>query len=196
MEQVEQFSNLSWSPNGKDIVFQGLVEGQGDFILIISTQKRSPSLPMISFHRLPANYSPDGKKIIFSSDRSTYDQSLEQDHSFNLAELDLETGKVTDIKIFNGANNLNPQYSADGKQIYFLSNRDGFRNLYRYTIEGGQVEQMTDLFTGISGITEFSPALSISNHDDVVYSYYRAQKYSFYNAKASDFTPIVAARRH
>jgi hypothetical protein len=25
----------------------------------------------------------------------------------------------------------------------------------------------------------------------VVYSYYRAQKYSIYNAKASDFTPVV-----
>jgi hypothetical protein len=48
---------------------------------------------------------------------------------------------------------------------------------------------MTDLFTGICGITEFSPALSISANNDIVYSYYRAQKYSLYNAKASDFTP-------
>ena len=134
------------------------------------------------------SFSRDGKKIIFSSDRSTYDQSLGQDITFNLAELDLATGKVTNIKLFNGANNLNPQYSSDGTQIYFLSNRDGFRNMYRYTPSTGKVEQMTDLFTGICGITEYSPALSISNNNDIVYSYYRAQKYSLYNAKASDFT--------
>jgi hypothetical protein len=63
--------------------------------------------------------------------------------------------------------------------------------MYRYTISTGQVEQMTDLFTGICGITEFSPALSISANDDVVYSYYRAQKYALYNAKASAFKPIA-----
>lgn len=191
MEQVVQFSNLSWSPNGKDIVFQGLVEGQGDLYSYNFDTKKIAQLTNDKFSDYQPSYSPDGKKIIFSSDRSTYDQSLEQDIPFNLAELDLTTGKVTDIKIFNGANNLNPQYSADGKQIYFLSNRDGFRNLYRYTIASGQIDQMTNLFTGISGITEYSPALSISNHDDVVYSYYRAQKYSIYNAKASDFTPVV-----
>ena len=60
--------------------------------------------------------------------------------------------------------------------------------MYRYTPATGKVEQMTDLFTGICGITEYSPALSISNNNDIVYSYYRAQKYALYNAKASDFT--------
>ncbi|HQS52909.1 MAG TPA: tolB protein precursor, partial [Daejeonella sp.] len=47
--------------------------------------------------------------------------------------------------------------------------------------------QLTDYFTGISGITEYSPALSVSNNDDILYSYYRAQKYTIYNAKIADF---------
>jgi hypothetical protein len=191
MEQAEQFSNLSWSPNGKDIVFTGLVEGQSDLYSYNFDTKKVTQLTNDKYTDYQPTYSRDGKKVLFSSDRSTYDQSLEQAITFNLAELDLATGKVTDIKIFNGANNLNPQYSADGSQIYFLSNRDGFRNMYRYTVSTGQVEQMTDLFTGICGITEFSPALSISANDDVVYSYYRAQKYALYNAKASAFKPIA-----
>ncbi|WP_419698817.1 tolB protein precursor [Mucilaginibacter sp. NFX135] len=191
MEKAEQFSNLSWSPNGKDIVFQGLSEGQGDLYSYNFDTKKVTQLTNDKYSDYQPSYSRDGKKIIFSSDRSTYDQSLEQDIPFNLAELDLATGKITDIKIFNGSNNLNPQYSADGSQVYFLSNRDGFRNMYRYTLSSGKIEQMTDLFTGICGITEYSPALSISNHDDVVYSYYRAQKYSLYNAKASDFKPVT-----
>jgi len=191
MEQAEQFSNLSWSPDGKDVVFTGLVEGQSDLYSYNFDTKKITQLTNDKYTDYQPTYSRDGKKILFSSDRSTYDQSLEQTITFNLAELDLATGKVTDIKIFNGANNLNPQYSADGSQIYFLSNRDGFRNMYRYTISTGQVEQMTSLFTGICGITEFSPALSISANDDVVYSYYRAQKYALYNAKASAFKPIA-----
>ncbi|MGZ3927549.1 MAG: tolB protein precursor, partial [Mucilaginibacter sp.] len=188
MEKAEQFSNLSWSPNGNDVVFQGMSDGQGDLYMYSFDTKKVRQLTNDKFSDYQPCFSRDGKKIIFASDRTTYDQSLSQDITFNLAELDLETGKITDIKVFNGANNLDPQYSADGKQVYFLSNRDGFRNMYRYTLSDGKVEQMTDLFTGICGITEFSPAISVSNNDDIVYSYYNAQKYFLYNAKASDFT--------
>ena len=191
MGKVEQFSNLSWSPDGNSIVFQGLSEGQGDLYLYHFDTKQITQLTNDKYSDYQPSFSRDGKKIVFASDRTTYDQSLSQDITFNLAEMDLATGKITDIKVFNGANNLNPQYSADDKQIYFLSNRDGFRNMYRYTISTGQVEQMTNLFTGISGITEYSPALSISNNDDIAYSYYRAQKYSLYDAKASDFQPRI-----
>jgi hypothetical protein len=191
MDKAEQFSNLSWSPNGKEIIFQGLADGQGDLYLYNFDRKKITQLTNDKYSDYQPSFSRDGKKVIFTSDRTTYDRSLSQDITFNLAEYDLATGITTDIRIFNGANNLNPQYSSDGKQIYFLSNRDGFRNIYRYTLSDGKVEQMTDLFTGISGITEFSPALSISTNDDVVYSYYRAQKYSLYNAKAKDFKPVV-----
>jgi Tol biopolymer transport system component len=188
MGKAEQFSNLSWSPDGRSVVFQGLAEGQGDLYLYNFDTKQVRQLTTDKYSDYQPSFSRDGKKVIFSSDRTTYDQSLAQDITFNLEELDLATGKVTDIKLFNGANNLNPVYSSDGTQIYFLSNRDGFRNMYRYTTATGKIEQMTNLFTGISGITEYSPALSISTNNDIVYSYYRAQKYALYNAKATDFT--------
>src|SRR5690606_33947274 len=82
------------------------------------------------------------------------------------------------------------QFSADDSSIYFLSNCDGFRNMYRYTLAGSKVERMTEYFTGISGITEYSPALSVSAHDDIVYSYYRSDAYVIYNAKAEEFEPV------
>ena len=191
MGKAEQFSNLTWSPDGNNIAFQALSEGQGDLYMYSFDTKKVRQLTNDKYSDYQPNFSRDGKKIIFSSDRTTYDQVLSQELTFNLAELNLATGKITDIKVFNHANNLNPVYSSDGTQVYFLSNRDGFRNLYRYTLSTGQVEQMTDLFTGICGITEFSPALSISANNDVVYSYYRKQKYTIYNAKASDFKPVI-----
>jgi WD40 repeat protein len=189
MGKAEQVSNLTWSPDGKNIAFQGLADGQGDLYMYNFDTKKVTQLTNDKYSDYQPCFSRDGKKIIFTSDRTTYDKSTSQDITFNLAELDLASGKVTDITVFNGANNLDPQYSADGTQVYFLSNRDGFRNMYRYTLATGKVEQMTDLFTGICGITEYSPAISISNNDDIVYSYYFAQKYILYNAKASQFTP-------
>jgi len=189
MGRVEQFGNLSWSPDGKNMVFQGLVEGQADLYLYNFDTHKVTQLTNDKYSDYMPAFSRDGKKVIFTSDRTTYDKSLSQAITFNLAELDLESGKVTDLKLFDGANNMNPQYSSDGKQIYFLSDHDGFRNMYRYTPATGKLEQMTSLFTGISGITSYSPAVSISANDDIVYSYYRAQKYALYNAKAADFKP-------
>jgi hypothetical protein len=193
MGGAEQFGNLTWSPDGNLIAFQGLSNGNGDLYMYNFTTKKVTQLTNDKYSDYQPSFSRDGKKIIFTSDRSTYDVSTAHTISFNLAEIDLATLKVTDFKVFDGANNMNPQYSADGSQIYFLSNRDGFRNLYRYTKSTGAVEQMTELFTGISGITEFSPALSVSAKDDIVYSYYRSQKYALYNAKASEFKPKVVS---
>lgn len=191
MGEVESFSNLTWSSNGHDIAFSGMKEGQTDIYSFNINTKKLTQLTNDIYSDYQPSYSRDGSKIVYSSDRTTYDKSDEQDIPFNLAVLDVKTRKITDLTFFNGANNLNPVFSSDDKQIYFLSNRDGYRNMFRYTIDGGQVEQMTDLFTGISGITEFSPALSISNNNDILYSYYRSQRYTIYNAKASQFKPKV-----
>jgi len=189
MGKAEQFSNLSWSPDGRCIVFQGLAQGQGDLYLYSFDTKQVKQLTNDKYTDYQPSFSRDGKKVVFATDRMTYDKSLSYEITFNLAELDLATGKITNIDVFNGANNLNPQYSSDGSQIYFLSNHDGFRNMYRYTPATGAVEQMTNLFTGVSGITEYSPALTVSANNDIIYSYYSKQKYSLYNAKVSDFKP-------
>ena len=128
------------------------------------------------------------KKLVFSSDRAAIQaNSVNAVLPINLAVYDIAAKTVTNLDVFPGANNLNAQFSANSQNIYFLSNRDGFRNLYKYNFADNTVDQLTDYFTGISGITEFSPAISVSTTDDIVYSYYRYQRYTLYNAKLSSF---------
>lgn len=189
VKDVEQFSNLAWSPDGQSIVFTGLREGQSDLYSFNLKTKKAVALTNDKYSDYQPSFSSDGKLIVFSTDRATYDASKGVDISLSMALLNLETKEITRIPVFKGANNLNPQFSKDNSQIYFLSNRDGFRNMYRYTINGGKVEQLTDYFTGISGITEYSPALSVSKTDDIIYSYYRSQRYTIYKAKPADFNP-------
>ena len=190
MGDVGEFSNLTWSPDGISIAFSGLKDGQSDLFLFNLKTKSVTQLTNDRYSDYQPSFSNDGKKIVFASDRTTLDRSFKHVNiPFNLAVLDIEQKSIQDIVVFNGANNLNPQFSADDQSIYFLSNRDGFRNLYRYHMPSAKLEQLTNYFTGISGITEFSPALSVSAKDDVVYSYYQAQKYTIYNAEASLFKP-------
>ncbi|MGX5689670.1 basic secretory protein-like protein [Arcticibacter tournemirensis] len=190
---VREFSNLAWSPNGEDIALTGLKEGFSDLYLFNTRTKQVTQLTNDKYSDYQPNFSSDGRYLVFTSDRTTFEKAKGVDITYNLAVMDLSTKTVTDIPVFNGANNMNPQFSSSGGQIYFLSNRDGFRNLYRYTLESKQIEQLTDYFTGISGITEYSPALSVSRNDDVLYSYYRYQKYTIFNAKGSDFKPVPVA---
>ncbi|RYE01722.1 MAG: tolB protein precursor, partial [Sphingobacteriaceae bacterium] len=78
MGKAKQFSNLSWSPNGNDIVFNALAEGQSDLYLYNIPSKNVTQLTNDKYTDYQPSFSHDGKKIVFTSDRTTYDQSLEQ----------------------------------------------------------------------------------------------------------------------
>ena len=188
MGKVESFSNLTWSPNGKEIAFSGMIEGQSDIFAYHLDTKKVIQITNDEYSDYAPNYSPDGSKIVFSSDRASIKTgNIEAVNSMNLTVYDFNNQTFTDINVFKGANNLNAQFSSDSKRIFFLSNRDGFRNLYEYNLTDYSVKQLTDYFTGISGITEFSPAFSVSRNDDIVYSYYRYQRYTIYNSPANYF---------
>ncbi|WEK21148.1 MAG: basic secretory protein-like protein [Candidatus Pedobacter colombiensis] len=188
MGDVAQFGNLSWSPNGEDIAFSGMIQGQSDIFSYNLKTKIVTQITNDVYSDYAPAYSQDGKKIAFSSDRASLkSNSIAAVHPINLSIYDVESKSLTDVPVFPGANNLNAQFSGDSKRLFFLSNRDGFRNLYEYTLADNSVKQLTDYFTGISGITEFSPAISVSRNDEIVYSYYRSQRYTLYNARASAF---------
>lgn len=188
MGDIIEFANITWSPDGSNIAFSGLKDGYSDIYTFNLETKKITQLTNDLYSDYHPSFSRDGKKIVFSTDRISLQSGYEGvDIPMGMAIIDLQNQQISTIDIFPGANNLNPQFGESDRKIYFLSNRDGFRNLYRYTIENSEIEQLTDYFTGISGITEYSPALSISANDDILYSYYRAQKYTIYNAKPSDF---------
>lgn len=192
MGDIVEFTNINFAPDGERVAFSGLKEGQSDIYIYNFKTKELEQLTDDKYSDFQPSFSPDGKTIVFSTDRKSLDSdSRTVDIPMGLAMLDVATREIATIDIFPGANNLNPHFSGDGGQIYFLSNGDGYRNMFRYTVETGVVEQMTDYFTGISGITEYSPAMSISNNDDIVYSYFKGNQYNVYKAKVADFEPRV-----
>jgi Tol biopolymer transport system component len=188
MGKVESFGNLTWSPDGNTIAFSGMIEGQSDIFSYNFKSKTVTPITNDEFSDYAPSYSPDGTKLIFSSDRVAISaKNNAAVNPINLTVYDIADQSFLNLDVFKGANNLNAQFSGDSKRVFFLSNRDGFRNLYEYNLEKKSVNQLTDYFTGISGITEFSPAISVSRNDEIVYSYYRSQRYTLYYAPLRNF---------
>lgn len=190
---VPAFSNPSWSPDGEGVVVTGLVEGSSDLYYFDLQDKEVIQLTKDAFSDLQPSWSPDGRYIVFATDRLSFMANGPYiENSFNLAILDTETDEIENLEVFVGANNLNPQFTPDGESVLFLSNRDGYRNMYRYYLETGELVQLTKLLTGISGITEYSPAISIAREtQDVVYSYFRRDNYTIYRADLSEFDTVA-----
>ncbi len=186
LEGVPAFSNPSWSPNGRTIVVSGLVDGQVDLFTVNLNTKQVTRLTNDIYSEVTPSWAPDGAAILFSTDELSFERGrVNGKWKFNLAELDIVNGTKEHLAIFLEANNLNPLYDFQGN-ILFLSDRDGFRNLYRYDIARDMVFQMTDLLTGISGLTPYAPAISLSrssNRDKVLYTHYWKGGYNIYIAE-------------
>lgn len=192
MGEIVEFTNISFSPLGDRVAFSGLKNGHSDIFTYDLNSKELLQLTNDKYSDFQPSFSPDGKSIVFSTDRVSFENpSRSVDIPLGLALLNLEDKTIEDIEVFPGANNLNPHFSGDGKSILFLSNGDGFRNLFQYSIQERTAKQLTDYFTGISGITEYSPAMSISDNEDIVYSYFKGNQYNIYKANISDFETVA-----
>ncbi|SMO45692.1 PD40 domain-containing protein [Solitalea koreensis] len=183
------FSNPTWSPDGNTILVTGLKDGHSDLFLYNLQTKKVRQLTNDYYSEIQGAWSKDGKKIVFVSDRGNdTDLPKLKFGSFKICILDLASGRIDVKDFFPGANNLNPQFSADSKRIFFLSNADGMRNLYEFTIETGEINKLTKYFTGISGITEYAPALSVNGpNDEIAYCLFKKGDYNLYKAQAKDF---------
>ncbi|MEM7104503.1 MAG: basic secretory protein-like protein [Bacteroidota bacterium] len=183
--KVEAFSNPTWSPDGNSIAVTGLVNGYSDLYQFNLKNQSVRQLTNDKFSDLQAKFSPDGSKLVFSTDRISMTQGQVNGKWFNnIALLDLNTLEVENIDLFHGADNFNPEFFESGNEIAFLSNRDGYRNIYKYNLDDKSLSQVTNLLTGVSGITHLSPAFSIARKtDSMVFSWYTNSNYQIYKIK-------------
>jgi Tol biopolymer transport system component len=185
---IKSFNNPAWSPDGNHIAFSGLSDGINNLYLYNINTGEVKQLTSDKYSYLHPSWSPDGKYLVCATDKNQLQNAQGTiNNAFDIAIINLKNGKIEVLDIFTGAGNLNPVFSSDGESIYFISDRDGFRNLYKHTLSGSNTYQLTDYLTGISGITLLSPAISVSEKNQVVYSYYHNQKYDIYIADEKEF---------
>lgn len=168
---VGAVSTVAWSPDGTKLAFSGMAGGISDLYLFELETGLTRRLTNDLHADLQPAWSPDGSAIVFISDREgPLPEGVEAGSDFRrlshaplrLAVVDVTTGRVRSLPAIAGAKHVSPQFTADGRSILFVSDRGGFSDIYRLEIDGGALYQVTRAATGISGISEFSPALSVS----------------------------------
>lgn len=173
--------NPTWSPDGRYIAFSALEGGLTDIFLYDLGSGELKKLTDDPFSDLYPVWSPDGRSIAFVTDRFTSDLSTLNIGELQLALLDPKTGDMKKIPGFAGAKNINPQWSPDSKSLFFLSDQNGIADIYRIDLDSGNISQVTNLYTGVSGIMAESPAISVAQHTGrLAFSFYQDENYSIY----------------
>jgi Tol biopolymer transport system component len=162
IRDVDEIAGLTWSPDGHAIAFAGLADGVTDLFIYDLERSALRRLTHDAFAELQPAWSPDGRRIAFVTDRFTTDVNALAFGDYRLALIDVDDADVERVEAFATAKHVNPQWSADGRSLYFVSDRDGISNLYQLDLDAGRVMRLTRSATGISGVSAFSPSVSVA----------------------------------
>ncbi len=180
VREIGEIWTLSWSPDGRSIAFSALAGGHTDLFSIDlhsgSVRRWTNDLPA----DLQPAWSPDGKSIAFITERFAPIENLSHGH-LRLALLDIPDGSVHLLPSLPNSKHLNPQWSPDGRALYCIAAPGGIPNLVRLELESQTWTQITNVGTGVSGLTATSPAISVSRTGDrMVFAAYENGAYSIF----------------
>jgi Tol biopolymer transport system component len=196
VREVGSIQHPAWSPDGRTIAFSGMRGGISDLYLLDLASGSAAQLMSDRHADLQPTWSPDGRTLAFVTDRGPRtDFDRLSFGPLRLATIDVQTRAIELLEIFDGPKHINPQYSGDGRSLFFIADREGFSDLYRMELATGELFQVTRLATGISGISSNSPAMSVSRETGgILFSVFENSGNNIYAMTADRTTGEPVAR--
>lgn len=189
LPNLTAFSHPCWGPKGKQIVFSGLKNGVSDLYIYNLETAEISRLTHDIYSDIHPTWSPDGSRLVFTSDRIK-DSTQLQNAPLSLFEMQLSSREIRLIPVCLGAQNTNPSFGTDSDEVFFLSDRDGLRNLYSYNFKNKGLAQRSHFFTGIGGLSSLSQAISFSrDREEIAYAVFEKGSFSIYKTSLRQFPP-------
>ncbi len=197
-EGIGELTNPAWSPDGRRIAFTGQRGGVTDLYLWDLEQEALERLTDDRHSDLQAAWSPDGRTLAFVSDRGPETDWERLVYSeYRIALMDVESRELRILDLFGNVKHSNPQFTPDGRGLYFISDQDGFSDIYRTDLATGQIVRVTEVATGVSGITAMSPAMTVArNTGTLVFSVFDGFEFHVYaldSQRATGSTLVAGA---
>jgi hypothetical protein len=204
LASLDQVFHPSLSPDGRQVVFTGLKHGLSDVYLYDFETGDLRMLTDDAFTDFQPEWSPDGRTLVFVTDRFTTDLADLHFGEFTLAVLDAGSLRITKVDGTAGLSVVDPQWAPDGERVYARALVDGVHNVLRIDLASGAAEVLTDVETGVVGVTGLSPALSVASASGrLAIGLYRNNRYEIRTfdqpvsarARLSTVTPTPEAER-
>jgi len=197
LKGLGEIYNPSWSPDGRQIVFSAMKDGVSDLFVYNLTDSTLTQLTNDEFADLHPSWSPDGRTVAFASDRFTTSLDELRFGAVRVALLDVATKIVRPLTAsVDGGKQISPQWTPDGKALYYVADPDGVSNVYRVELASGDIRRVTSERGGVSGITATSPALAVaSSSGRLAFNAYRDGRYEIQTLEqtSAENAPVVTA---
>lgn len=168
IEEVDEIYSPTWSPDGRFIAFSALANGVTDLFVYDLARRRLRRLTDDPFADMQPAWEPEGQRLAFATDRFTTDPDALAFGPLRLALVDVVSGAIADVPGFATGKHISPQWSPDGRSLYFVSDCDGTSNLYRVELATSVTTRLSVTITGLSGMSALSPVLSVAAREATV----------------------------
>lgn len=179
LKQVDALNYLDWSPDGNRLVISGSKGGISDLYLYNFRTDQTRQITEGRYAEIQPDWSSDGRYIAFVTDRGDGNNfNTLQTGQLSLALYDTLDREISTLQIFANGKHINPSFSNDSAELFFVSDQDGFSDIYSYNINNRQLKRITKVVSGISGLTAESPCLSVAgNSGDLLFTVFDNRKY-------------------
>jgi Tol biopolymer transport system component len=192
LPEIDDVRHPAFTPDGNSIVLSGIVGNASDLYRVDLETGDVTRLTNDAYTAIQPVVSPDGRRIVFVTDRGAgTDLDRRAFAALQLATLDVDTGRIDVLPLFERGKHIAPSFSDDGERLYFIAEPDGVPDVFRYDFRDGGLRRVTRLQTGVSGITATSPALSVAANDVLAFSVVEDGRFSVYRMQAPEGEPAA-----
>jgi Tol biopolymer transport system component len=184
--KLDRIFSPSFSPTGDHIAIRGVSDGAADIYTIDYSTGKIVQLTDDACDDLAPSWSPDGKYVIFSSDRPLEGKSWTYG-DYTIFKVNADTDRDPLLRkpqpIIAGHRTSHvssplwvksPDSLASGEKILFISDISGIRNLYAFDLGSSELTQLTNVIGGIFTVSVSSNAqlLAFSSYENLGWDVY------------------------